>query len=148
MHESAFFRGLQHLKFFVFGLFFSSICRKNANTKNFEGGRERGATKTNLCVGFLWLLFSLYSTPSTAGTFRKKFRKNSRKTPETLSEHFPQFPSRARLGSPKPYNSRHLRLPGHFQNSLPLGTAGDASFFSEMVPESASQSWPWNSQQY
>ena len=25
-------------------------------------------------------------TPSTAGTFRKKFRKNSGKTPETLSE--------------------------------------------------------------
>ena len=53
-------------------------------------------------------------TPSTAGTFRKKFRKNSGKTPETLSERFLELPSRVRLGRPKPYNSRHLRLPGRF----------------------------------
>ena len=67
---------------------------------------------------------------STAGTFRKKFRKNSGKTPpETLSERFLEFPSRVRLGCPKPYNSRHLRLPERFQNSLPPSTAGDASFF-------------------
>ena len=68
-------------------------------------------------------------TPSTAGTFRKKFRKNSGKTPETLSERFLEFPSRVRLGCPKPYNSRHLRLPEHFQNYLPPSTAGGASFF-------------------
>ena len=68
-------------------------------------------------------------TPSTAGTFRKKFRKSSGKTPETLSERFLEFPSRVRLGCPKPYNSRHLRLPERFQNSLPPSTAGDASFF-------------------
>ena len=67
--------------------------------------------------------------PSTAGTFRKKFRKNSGKTPETLSERFLGFPSRVRLGCPKPYNSRHLRRPERFQNSLPPSTAGDASFF-------------------
>ena len=68
-------------------------------------------------------------TPSTAGTFRKKFRKNSGKTPEMLSERFLEFPSRVRLGCPKPYNSRHLRLPERFQNSLPPSAAGDASFF-------------------
>ena len=68
-------------------------------------------------------------TPSTAGTFRRKFRKNSGKTPETLSERFLEFPSRVRLGCPKPYNSRHLRLPERFQNYLPPSTAGDASFF-------------------
>ena len=68
-------------------------------------------------------------TPSTAGTFRKKFRKNSGKTPETLSERFLEFPSRVRLGCPKLYNSRHLRLPEHFQNYLPPNTAGGASFF-------------------
>ena len=67
--------------------------------------------------------------PHTAGTFRKKFRKDSGKTPETLSERFLEFPSRVRLGCPKPYNSRHLRLPERFQNSLPPSTAGDASFF-------------------
>ena len=72
---------------------------------------------------------SLGHTPSTAGTFRKKFRKNSGKTPETLSERFLEFPSRVRLGCPKPYKSRHLRLPERFQNSLPPSTAGDASFF-------------------
>ena len=75
------------------------------------------------------VLVILGHTPSTAGTFRKKFRKNSGKTPETLSERFLEFPSRVRLGCPKPYNSRHLRLPEHFQNSLPPSTAGDASFF-------------------
>ena len=35
-------------------------------------------------------------TPVTAGTFPKKFWKNSGKTPETLSECFLEFPSRAR----------------------------------------------------
>ena len=67
--------------------------------------------------------------PSTAGTFRKKFWKNSGKTPETLSELFLKFPSRVRLGSPKPYDSRHLRLPEHLQNCLPPSTAGGASLF-------------------
>ena len=78
-------------------------------------------------------------TPSTAGTFRKKFRKNSGKTPETLSERFLKFPSRVRLGSPKPYNSWHLRLPEHFQNSLPPSTAGNASFFRSGSGEGLSE---------
>ena len=55
--------------------------------------------------------------------------RNSGKTPEMLSERFLEFPSRVRLGCPKPYNSRHLRLPERLQNSLPPSTAGDASFF-------------------
>ena len=78
-------------------------------------------------------------TPSTAGTFRKKFRKNSGKTPETLSECFLEFPSRVRLGCPKPNNSRHLRLPERFQNSLPPSTAGDASFFRSGSGEGLSE---------
>ena len=78
-------------------------------------------------------------TPSTAGTFRKKFRKNSGKTPETLSERFLEFPSRVRLGRPKPYNSRHLRLPEHFQNFSPPSTAGDASFFRSGSGEGLSE---------
>ena len=61
-------------------------------------------------------------TPSTAGTFRKKFQKNSGKTLETIPELFLEFPSGVRLGSPKPYNSRHLKAPEHFQNPLPLST--------------------------
>ena len=87
----------------------------------------------------LGALFSFGHTPSTAGTFRKKFRKNSGKTPETLSERFLEFPSRVRLGSPKPYNSRHLRLPERFQNSLPPSTAGNASFFRSGSGEGLSE---------
>ena len=58
---------------------------------------------------WVWTDFTRLSahTPSTAGTFRRKFRKNSGKTPETLLELFLQFPSRVWPGSPKPYNSRH-----------------------------------------
>ena len=70
--------------------------------------------------------------------------RNSGKTPETLSELFLEFPSRIRLGSPKPYNSRHLKPPEHFQNCLPLSTAWGSSF-SEVVPERASQSQSRNS---
>ena len=54
MPESAFFRGLQPLKFFVFGLFFSLKCRKNANTKNFEGG-EGGKKQI-----FVWNFFGCF----------------------------------------------------------------------------------------
>ena len=85
------------------------------------------------------ILLLLGHTPSTAGTFRKKFRKNSGKTPETLSERFLEFPSKVRLGCPKPYNSRHLRLPERFQNSLPPSTAGGASFFRSGSGEGLSE---------
>ena len=101
--------------------------------------------ETRWCIWFsrqnIWLkrARALGRTPSTAGTFRKKFRKNSGKTPETLSEHFQEFPSRVRLGSPKPYNLRRLRLPEHFQNSLPPSTAGDASFFRSASGEGLSE---------
>ena len=94
--------------------------------------RGRSATKYEICNisenDFPTKFWAIH-TPNTAGAFRKKFRRNSGKTPETLSERFLEFPSRVRLGSPKPYNSRHLRLPEHFQNSLPVSTAGGASFF-------------------
>ena len=74
-------------------------------------------------------------TPSTAGTFRK----NSGKTPETLSEHFLEFPWKVRLGSSKPYNSRHLRLPEHFQNSLPPVWLGTPLFFRSGSGEGLSE---------
>ena len=74
---------------------------------------------------------NLGHTPSTAGTFRKEFRKNSGKTPETLSERFLEFSSRVRLGCPKPYNSRHLRLPEHFQNYLPPQYGWGRFFFQK-----------------
>ena len=49
--------------------------------------------------------------PITAGTFQETFRKNPGTTPKMLSELFLEFPSSVRLGSPKPYNSRHLKPP-------------------------------------
>ena len=78
-------------------------------------------------------------TPSTADTFRKKFQKDSGKTPETLSERFLEFLSRVRLGSPKPYETRYLKLPEHFQNYLPPSTAGGASFFRSGCGEGLSE---------
>ena len=77
---------------------------------------------------------------TTSGTFRRKARKNSGMTPETLSERFLEFPLRVRLGSPKPCNSRHLRLPEYFQQSLPPVWLGMPLFFKKMVLERASQS--------
>ena len=70
-----------------------------------------------------------------------KFTEKSKKPRKgrTGLERFLEFPSRVRLGCPKRYNSRHLRLPEHFQNSLPPSTAGGASFFrsgsGEGLPE-------------
>ena len=88
-------------------------------------------------------------TLSTAGTFRRKFQKKFRKDPGNALRAFPgSFPSRVRLGSPKPYNSRHLKAPGRFQNSLPPSTAGDASFFRSGSGEGLSEPLSWNSQQY
>ena len=81
-------------------------------------------------------------TPSTAGTFRKKFRINSGKTPETLSERFLEFPSRVRPGCPKPFEASRA-----FPEFSPP-QYGWGRLFSELVPERASQSWSWNSQQY
>ena len=40
---------------------------------------------------------------------------------------------------PQPYNSRHLKAPEHFQNSLPPSTAGDASFFRSGSGEGLSE---------
>ena len=48
---------------------------------------------------------------------------NSRESPQTCDWKL------VRLGCPKPYNSRHLRLPERFQNSLPPSTAGGRLFF-------------------
>ena len=83
------------------------------------------------------LVIFLENTPT--GSTARTFRKNSGKTPETLSERFLEFPSRARLGSPKRYSSGHLRLPEHFQNSLPPSTAGGASFFQKRFQRGLSE---------
>ena len=78
--------------------------------------------------------------PQYGWEFPEEIPEKFRKDPgNALRERFLEFPSRVRLGCPKPYNSRHLRLPEHFQNSLPPSTAGGASFFrsgsGEGLPE-------------
>ena len=42
-------------------------------------------------------------------------------------------------GDPQAYDSRHLKPPEHFQNALPLSTAGDASFFRSRSGEGLSE---------
>ena len=69
----------------------------------------------------------------------EKFRNFPRKRSHCLSERFLEFPSRVLLGSPKPYKTRHLRLPEHFQNYLPPSTAGGASFFRSGSGEGLSE---------
>ena len=66
------------------------------------------------------------------------------KDPRNALRAFLGIPLKSTAGIPQAYNSRHLWRPEHFQNYLPLSTAGDASFFrigsgeglSELVMES------------
>ena len=64
-----------------------------------------------------------------AGTFRKEFRKKFQKDPENALRVFLEFPSRVRLGCPKPPNLRHSKPPEHFQHSLPLQYGSGRFFF-------------------
>ena len=70
-----------------------------------------------------------WATPPVLGLSGRNSEKFPERPRKRSQERFLEFPSRARLGSPKPFNSRHLRLPEHFQNYLPPSTAGGASFF-------------------
>ena len=93
-----------------------------------------------LYVIFLYRFFHKNGPyPQYGWHFPEEIPQKFGRTPETSSELFLEFPSRVQLGSPKPYNSRHLRLPEHFQNSLPLSTAGDASFFRSGSGEGLSE---------
>ena len=76
--------------------------------------------------------------PQYGWDFPEEIPEKFRKDPGN-AERFLEFPSRVRLGCPKPYNSRHLRLPEHFQNSLPPSTAGDASFLRSGSGEGLSE---------
>ena len=71
------------------------------------GGLRTQKVNVNLCALFSYLidgfLLCWSIPPVQLGPFRKKFRKNSGKTPETLSERFLEFPSRVRAGdAPNP----------------------------------------------
>ena len=85
--------------------------------------------------------------PQYGWDFLEEIPEKFRKDPETLSERFLKFPSRVQLGSTKPYNSRHLRRPEHFQNSRAFSTAGDASSFRSGSGEGLSE-LVMDSQQY
>ena len=86
--------------------------------------------------GFPCLLGQTPSTPNTA----RKVRRNSGKTPKRSQS----VCWNREYGAPKPYNSRHLKAPEHFQKSLPppstASTAGDASFFRSGSGEGLSES--------
>ena len=55
--------------------------------------QARKTENTDPCTNYA-VIYATAHAPSTAGTFRKKVRKNAGKTPETLSELFLEFPSR------------------------------------------------------
>ena len=61
------------------------------------------------------------------GTFPERPQKRSQSFSWSGGESW-NIPSRVRPGTPKPYNSRNVKPPEQFQYSLPLSTAGRASF--------------------
>ena len=65
-------------------------------------------------------------TPSTAGTFRRKFLKD----PGNALRAFPGIPLES---------TAEISHPEHFQKSLPLSTAGDASIFRNGSREGLSE---------
>ena len=95
--------------------------------------------------------------PQYGWDFPEEIPERPRKRSQSVSG---VFRSRVRLGCPKPYNSRHLRLPERFQNSLPPSTAGDVSFFQNWfrrgplraghgIPSSTGGiSDPWSAQEH
>ena len=75
-----------------------------------------------------------FPSPRNSGKIPERPRKRS----QSVSWNSPREYGR---DAPKPCNSRHLRLPEHFQqNSLPPSTAGDASFFRSGSGEGLSES--------
>ena len=71
----------------------------------------------------------IWGIPPVCWDFPEEIPEEFRKDPGNALRAFPGIRLKSTAGIPKPYNSRHLRLPEHFQNSLPPSTAGDASFF-------------------
>ena len=125
-----------------------SSCR--ADLRFFGKILENFSTQRALCGSAKKIYAeSLDHTPSKAGTFRKKFRKD----PGNALRAFPGIPLGSTAGIPqtlyKPYNSRHLRLLDHFQNSLPLTTPlGRLVFFRSGSGEGLAELLSWNSQQH
>ena len=88
---------------------------KNKQDRSLKEATLLGAR--NIAHSLLWPpKIGHTNTNSMAGTVRRKFQKISGKSPETLSELFPEFPSRVRPQSPVIQGI--LKPPGHLQSSL------------------------------
>ena len=68
-------------------------------------------------------------TPNTTGTFRKNFLKNSERQRKLSQSSSWNSPQECCWEPRNPINSKHLKPPEHFRNSLPLTASRDASFF-------------------
>ena len=96
-----------------------------------KGGNVACNRQNILSYGDIW--GDLISTaPVRLGLSGGKFREKFGKDPGNALRAFPgSFPSRVRLGCPKPCNSRHLKAPEHFQNSLPPQYGWGRLFFQK-----------------
>ena len=90
--------------------------------------------------GSLPELSDLGHTPSTAGTFWKKFRKNSGKTPKCSQSVSWNSPREYGWDAPNPIIKGIWRLPEHESRILSPPVRLGTPLFSEVVPERASQS--------
>ena len=97
---------------------------------------------------FFETLVTMGCTPKYGWDFPEEIPEKFQKDLGNAFRALPGIPSRVGLGSPKPYNSRHLRLPEYFQNCPPPPIRLGTLLFSEVVPDKASQSRSWNSHQY
>ena len=101
-----------------------------------------------------WLLKSIFGVVNldpapNEWDFPEEILETFQIDPGNALRAFPGIPLESRGGNLKPYNSRHLN-PSRLQSicrilspSVRLGTP----LFLEVVPERASQSWSWDSQQ-
>ena len=87
-------------------------------------------------------------TPSTAGDFPEEFPEKFRKDPGNALRAFPGIPFESTAGIAQTLQFKAFEafqsISRIFSPPVRLGTP----LFSEVVPERASQSRPWNSQQY
>ena len=78
-----------------------------------------------------WLIWAMPPVRlGLAGRYSRKMPERPRKRSQSFSWNSPREDG---------YNSRHLKPPEHFQNCLPLNTAGDASFFRSVSEEGLSE---------
>ena len=101
-------------------------------------------SKVPLQVGVL----QLGHNPSTAGTFRKKFRKKLRKEPGNALRAFAGIPLGSTAGIPQNPIIQGISGFQSISRILSPPVQLGAPLFSEVVPERACQSWSWNSKQY